>query len=62
MKNMETLLRKLFDYFKFAGNAKLEKTINDISLRSEYELSDELLSSIAGGLFVDDKDKKDNGK
>lgn len=54
---MENKLRKLFDYQKFSGNAKLDEVIGDVEERYHIGgqgrlLSDEELSNAAGGRDV----------
>ena len=52
--NMETKLKKLFDYQKFAQNENLNRIIKESSISTACELSDEVLFSVAGGKQEED--------
>lgn len=57
---METMIKKLFDYQKFEGNARLKKICD--SVEAEFaemeELSDDDLFMVAAGKTIEKKDDK----
>ena len=66
---MEKKLQKLFDYQKFAGNAKLQKVIDSVSARNEarrlsLRLTDAAIEQIAaaGEPYFDAENKTDKKK
>lgn len=56
---MDKLLKKLFDYQKFAQNENLDRVIKQTAVDHKAELLDEQLFAVAGGKKVDEK-KEDN--
>lgn len=62
---MEKKLQKLFDYQKFAGNAKLQKVIDSVSARNEarrLSLDEAGLVAAAGEPYFDAENKTDKKK
>lgn len=49
MVDMDTKLKKLFEYQKFANNPRLDEVIKRVEPQNAVELDDESLFAVAGG-------------
>lgn len=56
---MEKLLRRLFDYQKFAKNERIEKMVQDLEdVKQDECLPEEALSFVTGGTNQENKENK----
>ena len=55
---MDSKLRKLFDYQKFANNTHLDEVIKSVQTEASTELCDDQLFAVAGGKTEEEKSKE----
>lgn len=60
---MEKLLKRLFDYQKFAKNERIEKMVSDLEeMQSMNFVPDEALSFVTGGKNQEKKENEGDNK